>query len=151
MRWVKNDRPLTTTHEILGKLETEVEVIRFDSDEEAATFYGGRDQLLELINSATATSQMNEGRITLRDYEVPKEAAPTDYDRLRNEAKEAARKTVKDYSGTRSVRGPSVKKRVEGQKIAEKIVTSGLDFNRDEMVAALQGTIPDRFKHLFND
>lgn len=130
MRFVKAEKPVTTTHAKLGELSVEVEVPQLESLEELAQFAGSADAALVFVNNAIETAAKNGARAMLRN-------APEDANR--EELTSKVQTTSKEYAPSQASRGESQKAKAIKLDSVRDLVTSGKEFTREELMALLEG------------
>jgi hypothetical protein len=130
MRFVKAEKPVTTTHAKLGELSVEVEVPQLESLEELAQFAGSADAALVFVNNAIETAAKNGARAMLRN-------APEDANR--EELTGKVQTTSKEYAPSQASRGESQKAKAQKLDSVRDLVTSGKEFTREELMALLEG------------
>jgi len=128
MKFVKADKPVTTTHKTHGELSVEVEVPQTESLDEAVQFCGGEQGLIDFVNSNIETAAKNGGRAALRTA-----PADADVEELKNKVIDLVRK----YSPEASDRGPSKTKKADAYDKVADLVNSGKEFTREELLALL--------------
>lgn len=141
MKYVEQDKPVTTDHSKLGKIEFKVEVGEVQDQEEMVKDAGGVESLLAFYNGQRATNAKNTARAYARNYEV---AEGTELDeatitRLRNEIAAKGQQLARDYSpATDTERGPSKAKKAQAFDQIQALVASGGDFTREQLFELLQ-------------
>ena len=140
MRYELQEKPVTTAHEKLGKIEFQVEVPQATSLEEAKTMCGGEEELVTFVNSQIATNSKNTARAYARTYEVAKEVELTDelVEQLRAQIAEKGQELARSYSpSTDTERGPSKAKKAQKFDEIAALVSSGQDFTKEELLQLL--------------
>lgn len=143
MRYVLQDKPVTTDHAKLGKIEFKVETPEVQTLEEAKQACGGEEALIEFVNSQISTNAKNTARAFARNYEVAEGTELTDEvkAKLIEEISAKGQQLAKDYSpAVDTERGPSAKKKAAAFDKVNELVASGRDFTREELMALLQAT-----------
>lgn len=141
MKYMEQDKPVTTDHSKLGKIEFKVEVGEVQDQEEMVKDAGGVESLLAFYNGQRATNAKNTARAYARNYEV---AEGTELDeatitRLRNEIAAKGQQLARDYSpATDTERGPSKAKKAQAFDQIQALVASGSDFTREQLFELLQ-------------
>jgi hypothetical protein len=107
MKFVKAEKPVTTTHAKLGDLSVDVEVPQVESLEEFSQFAGGNDNAVAFINNAIETAAKNGGRAMLRN-------AAEDADKTELFAK--VQSTTRDYTPGTAQRGVSQKAKAASRR-----------------------------------
>ena len=128
MKFVKAEKPVTTTHAKLGDLSVDVEVPQVESLEEFSQFAGGNDNAVAFINNAIETAAKNGGRAMLRNA-----AADADKDALFDKVKS----TTRDYTPGTAQRGVSQKAKAASYDAVKELVESGKEFTKEELLALL--------------
>jgi hypothetical protein len=129
MKFVKSDKPVSTTHAKLGDISVDVEVPQAESSTEAIAFCGGEDGFLAFFNSCIETNAKNGGRAALRN--LPEDANL-------DEARVKIQGIVKDYAPQAGGdRQPSVKKKAAAFDAVKAKIESGAEFTREELLAML--------------
>lgn len=141
MKYVEQEKPVTTDHEKLGKIEFKVEVGEVQSLDEMVKDAGGEDNLIAFFNGQRATNAKNTARAYARNYEVADgitldEATIT---RIRGEIATKGQSLARDYSpATDTERGPSKAKKAQAFDQIQALVTSGAEFTKEQLFALLQ-------------
>lgn len=128
MKFIKSEKPVTTNHLKLGEIKIEVEVPQLENLEEAKTFCGGEDGLLEFLNSQIETNAKNGGRAALRG--LPENANL-------DEARPKIQSIVKGYAPQTGPRGESQKSRAQKFDSIKALVESGQEFTREQLLEML--------------
>lgn len=128
MKFVKAEKPVTTTHEKLGELSVDVEAPQIESLEEFAQFAGSVDNAVAFINNAIETAAKNGGRAMLRN-------AAADADKESLFAKVIA--AVRDYTPGTAQRGVSQRAKAQSYDAVKELVESGKEFTKEELLALL--------------
>jgi hypothetical protein len=128
MKFVKAEKPVTTTHAKLGDLSVDVEVPQVESLEEFSQFAGGNDNAVAFINNAIETAAKNGGRAMLRN-------AAEDADKTELFAK--VQSTTRDYTPGTAQRGVSQKAKAASYDAVKELVESGKEFTKEELLALL--------------
>lgn len=131
MKFVKAEKPVTTTHAKLGELSVDVEAPQVESLAEFEQFAGGPDNAVAFINNAIETAAKNGGRAMLRNA-----AADADKDALFEKVKS----TVRDYTPGTAQRGVSQKAKAASYDAVKELVQSGKEFTKEELLALLEAS-----------
>lgn len=139
MKYVLQEKSVTTNHDKLGKIEFKVEVPQAETIEEVRTMVGGDDNLIAFFNSQVATNAKNTARAYARGYEVA-EGTPTDaYAGLVESIATKGQSLARDYSpATDTERGPSKSKKAAAFDSIAALVQSGQEFTKEQLFALLQ-------------
>lgn len=143
MRYELQEKPVTTQHEKLGKIEFLVEVGLATSVEEATTLCGGADALVSFVNSQIATNAKNVARAKARGFEVPKDVTLDEatIDRFKAQIAEEGQQLAKSYTpATDTERGPSKAKKAAAYDNLAALVTSGQEFTKEQLMELLSLT-----------
>jgi len=140
MRYELQEKPVTTQHEKLGKIEFLVEVPQASSQEEAVTMCGGTDALIAFVNSQIATNAKNVARAKARGFEVPKDVVLTEeviakFIAQITEEGQALAKTYTPAADTE--RGPSKAKKAAAYDQLAALVNSGQEFTKEQLLQML--------------
>lgn len=140
MKAVLQDKPVTTNHEKLGKIEFPVEVMQVETDEEMVTDAGGADALKDFYNGNRATNAKNAARAYARNYEVPEgtDLTPEKIAELKAEITAKGQKLALDYTPSADTeRGPSKAKKAAAFDDIAALVQSGKEFSLEELQSLL--------------
>lgn len=145
MLYVKQEKPVTTNHEKLGKIEFEVEVPQAQNLSELTQMAGGEQNLVEFVNGQIATNAKNAARAYARNFTVPElkdGQAPYTEDQLKSfvgEIETKGQTLARDYSpATDTERGPSKAKKAAAFDQVAALVGSGQEFTREQLMELLQ-------------
>jgi hypothetical protein len=136
MKAVPQEKPVTTNHEKLGKIEFPVEVMEVESREEMVTDAGGEEALQSFYNGQRATNAKNAARAYARNFEVPDGTELTDEKiaELKAEIVAKGQKLALDYTPSADTeRGPSKAKKAAAFDDIAALVNSGKEFTMDEL------------------
>jgi hydroxymethylpyrimidine pyrophosphatase-like HAD family hydrolase len=140
MKAVTQEKPVTTNHEKLGKIEFPVEVMQVETDEEMVTDAGGAESLRDFYNGQRATNAKNAARAFARNFEVPEgvELTPEKIAELVQQIKEKGQKLALDYTPSADTeRGPSKAKKAAAFDEIATLVSSGKEFTMEELQGLL--------------
>jgi hypothetical protein len=138
MKFVQQEKPVTTKHEKLGNIEFTVECGEVETLQEMVADAGGEDSLLAFYNSARSTNAKNQARAYARNYEVAEgtkeDAHPGIVAAIATEGQRLAR----EYSpATDTERGPSKTKKAAAFDSVKALLESGKEFTREELAGIL--------------
>lgn len=145
MRYVTSKSPVAGKHKKLGEFSIVVEVPQVESDDEADTFFGGKDKKVAFLNRAIETASKNGVRAAARGLD---ETATTKDDLIADESETSEkgkeyrrlRKLARDYTpSSGQERGISAKKGKEIATNLQQIVADPTkeSFTREELMALL--------------
>lgn len=141
MKFVEQEKPVTTDHEKLGKIEFKVETQNVQTVDEMIKDAGGEDNLISFYNGQRDTNAKNTARAYARNYEVADGVTldePT-IARLKGEIATKGQQLAKDYSpATDTERGPSKAKKAQAFDQIQALVTSGKEFTKEQLFELLQ-------------
>lgn len=139
MLYVQQEKPVTTQHEKLGKVEFLVEVPQAQTLEEAKTMCGGEEALVSFVNSQIATNSKNAARAYARNYEVAEGTDAATYPSLVKQIEEKGQSLARDYSPAADTeRGPSKAKKAQAFDNIAALVQSGREFTKEELFKLLE-------------
>lgn len=140
MKYVTQEKPVTTNHDKLGKIEFLVEVPQAENLEELKTMCGGEDALVNFGNSQIATNAKNAARAYARNYEVAEGVELTDPKKaeLAGQIGSKGQELAHDYSpATDATAGPSKAKKAAAFDQIAALVESGKEFTKEELFSLL--------------
>lgn len=138
MKFVQQEKPVTTKHEKLGDISFNVEVAEVETQEEMIQDAGGIDALILFYNGQKATNAKNAARAYARNFEVADGADPATYETLKAQIATKGQQLARDYSpSTDTERGPSKAKKAAAFDSVAALVNSGKEFTREELMALL--------------
>lgn len=138
MRYVQAEKPVTTQHEKLGKVEFVVEVPEAQSLDEAKQQCGGEEALLAFYNSNVATNAKNAARAYARTFEVAEGTDPSGFGALIGQITTEGQRLARDYSPAADTeRGPSKAKKAAAFDQVAALLNSGQEFTREDLLAML--------------
>lgn len=140
MKAVLQEKPVTTNHEKLGKIEFPVEVMQVETEEEMKNDAGGIEALIAFYNGQRATNAKNAARAYARGYEVPEgtDLTPDKITELVGQIKEKGQKLALDYTPSADTeRGPSKAKKAAAFDEIATLVSSGKEFTMEELQSLL--------------
>lgn len=130
MRFVQAEKPVTTNHPKLGKVEVYVEVPQLESLEDAEKFFGSTDAQLAFINNAVETNAKNGARAYLRALDSDKTTI--------EEAIAKAKELAHNYSAQSGAsREPTVRKQAQAAKDIKALLESGQELSKEQLLAML--------------
>lgn len=139
MKYVLQEKPVTTNHEKLGKIEFQVEVPQAETIEEVLTMVGGNENLITFFNGQVATNAKNTARAYARGYEVAEGTAADTFPSLVSNIETKGQSLARDYSpATDTERGPSKAKKAAAFDNIAALVQSGKEFTKEELFSLLQ-------------
>lgn len=142
MKYVRSEKPVTTTKEIGGKkyeIKVTVETPQAESMDEAITFDGGQDAALEFHNSAVDTNAKNGARAILRNLPDTAFSIVDGEARLNTDAEKKVQDAAREYSPVAGARDLGKAKKAEKYDEVKALVESGKEFTREELLALLAG------------
>ena len=132
MKFIKADKPITTTHKTLGEIVVDSpEVPQVESVDEAVQFCGGPDGFLSFFNGAVETNAKNGGRAALRT--APEGSVIED---LIAKVRDLVRKYTPEAGAER---GPSKAAKAKAFDSLAEAIRSGKQLSREELEAMLLG------------
>lgn len=140
MKFVLQEKPVSTDHPKLGKVEFKVEVGEVQSIDEMVSDCGGAENAVAFYNGQRATNAKNTARAYARNYEVAEGVELTDETKaaLIKQVSEKGQSLAKDYSpATDTERGPSKAKKAQAFDQIAALVGSGKEFTKEELFALL--------------
>jgi hypothetical protein len=139
MKFVQQEKPVTTEHKPLGKIEFAVEVPQAETVEEVLTMVGGNENLIAFFNGQVATNAKNTARAYARGYDVAEGTDPTTFPTIISSIVTKGQSLARDYSpATDTERGPSKAKKAAAFDNIAALVQSGKEFTKEELFALLQ-------------
>lgn len=137
MRYVASKKPVAGKHKKLGAFSINVEVPQVESDEEADTFFGGKEKKVNFLNRAIETAAKNGVRAAWRllDDETKPEDIATDgkeWKRIRDLARDYTPQSAQE-------RGISAaKSKVVANQLTQLVADPNKQtFTREELEALL--------------
>jgi len=140
MKFVLQDKAVTTDHPKLGKIEFKVEVGEVQDVEEMIKDCGGAENAVAFYNGQRATNAKNTARAYARNYEVAEGVELTDEVKasLVKAVQEKGQSLARDYSpATDTERGPSKAKKAQAFDQIAALVSSGTEFTKEQLFALL--------------
>lgn len=140
MKYVEQEKSVTTDHPKLKKIEFKVAVGQVESVEEAITDAGGADALVEFYNGQRATNAKNGARAYARNFEVDEKITLDEATiaKLIGEITTKGQEIAKDYSpATDTERGPSKAKKAQAFDKIQALATSGEPITREQLFELL--------------
>lgn len=140
MKYVLQDKPVTTDHPKLGKVEFKVEVAEVESQEEMVQDAGGIENLLAFYNGQRATNAKNAARAYARNFEVAEGTTLDDTTKtgLVKQISDKGQQLARDYSpATDTERGPSKAKKAQAFDQLQALVNSGAEITKEQLFALL--------------
>ncbi len=141
MKYIEQEKAVSTDHPKLGKIEFKVEVGEVQDGDEMTKDVGGLESQLAFYNSQRSTNAKNVARAYARNFEVAEgtvldEATVT---RLKAEIAAKGQSLARDYSpATDTERGPSKSKKAAAFDQIQALVASGGEFTREQLFELLQ-------------
>lgn len=140
MKFVLQDKAVTTDHPKLGKIEVKVEVAEVESLEEMVQDAGGIDNLQAFYNGQRATNAKNAGRAYARNFEVAEGTTLDEATKasLHKQISDKVQQLARDYSpATDTERGPSKAKKAQAFDQLQALVNSGAEITKEQLFALL--------------
>lgn len=141
MKFVEQEKPVSTKHDALGDISFKVEVPQAESMDEIVTMCGGVDAAKDFFNSQIATNAKNVARAHARTFTVPEKTELTDEKKAELIAGivKKGQDLSHDYSPAADTeRGASKAKKAAAFDDIAALVSSGQDFTREQLFEMLQ-------------
>lgn len=138
MQYVRQEKPVTTDHEVLGKIEFLVEAPQPQSVEEVTVACGGADAHVAFVCGQIATNAKNAARAYARNFEVPKDTPKEKYPDLIAQIAAKGQAIAHDYSpAADAAAGPSKAKKAAAFDQLDALVKSDTPLTREKLMELL--------------
>jgi hypothetical protein len=137
MKLVAQEKPVATTHEVLGDIKFPVEVPEFETLEEFATAAGGPEKALAFVNGQVSTNAKNAARAYARSYDVAEGTPEDSYQSIRDSIALKGQQLAREYTPSSDSRAPGQAKKAQAfDKLAE-LVNSGQPISAEQLAALI--------------